>query len=82
MEVYKLPNYLIIHLKRFSHRGGMFGSRKITELVDFPVENLNMKRHVVNPDDKSVIYDLYGVSNHYGSMGGGHYTAFCKNPIY
>jgi len=24
------------------------------------------------------LYDLYAVSNHYGSLGGGHYTAFCK----
>jgi ubiquitin carboxyl-terminal hydrolase 4/11/15 len=26
-----------------------------------------------------MIYELYGVVNHYGSMGGGHYTAFCRN---
>jgi ubiquitin C-terminal hydrolase len=25
------------------------------------------------------IYDLYAVSNHYGGLGGGHYTAFGKN---
>ena len=25
------------------------------------------------------IYDLYAVSNHYGGMGGGHYTAYAKN---
>ena len=31
--------------------------------------------------DKRFIYDLYGVSNHYGSLNGGHYTAYCKNPI-
>ena len=24
------------------------------------------------------MYDLYAVSNHYGGMGGGHYTAYCK----
>jgi ubiquitin carboxyl-terminal hydrolase 4/11/15 len=28
------------------------------------------------------MYDLYAVSNHYGSMSGGHYTAFGYNPIY
>ncbi len=28
-----------------------------------------------------MIYDLYAVSNHYGSLNGGHYTAFCRNPI-
>ena len=25
-------------------------------------------------------YCLYGVSNHYGTMDGGHYTAFCRSP--
>lgn len=28
-----------------------------------------------------MIYDLYAVSNHYGSLAFGHYTAYCKNPI-
>ncbi|XP_064600915.1 ubiquitin carboxyl-terminal hydrolase 43-like isoform X2 [Liolophura sinensis] len=27
------------------------------------------------------IYDLFAVCNHYGDMCGGHYTAFCKNPV-
>ena len=26
------------------------------------------------------IYDLYAVDNHYGGLGGGHYTAYAKNP--
>jgi len=25
------------------------------------------------------MFELYGVSNHYGNAGGGHYTAYCKN---
>lgn len=25
-------------------------------------------------------YNLYAVSNHYGDVSGGHYTAFCKAP--
>jgi len=28
---------------------------------------------------KPLLYDLYGVTNHYGSHFGGHYTASCKN---
>lgn len=30
---------------------------------------------------KPVIYDLFAVSNHYGNMTGGHYTAYAKNPL-
>lgn len=43
MEVYKAPDYLIIHLKRFSHqRNVMFGSRKLNDFVNFPVNGLDM----------------------------------------
>jgi len=28
-----------------------------------------------------MIYDLFGISNHFGSLVGGHYTAFCKNHL-
>lgn len=28
-----------------------------------------------------LLYDLFAISNHFGSTGGGHYTAFCMNPI-
>lgn len=24
-------------------------------------------------------YELYAISNHYGGLGGGHYTAYAKN---
>lgn len=24
------------------------------------------------------MYDLFAVSNHYGGLGGGHYTAYCR----
>lgn len=26
----------------------------------------------------TLYYDLIGISNHFGSTGGGHYTAYCK----
>ncbi|BGP41272.1 hypothetical protein JCM10449v2_005249 [Rhodotorula kratochvilovae] len=32
---------------------------------------------ISEPD--SLTYDLYAVSNHFGGLGGGHYTAFAKN---
>lgn len=40
-----------------------------------------MSEFCVNPEFKGekAIYDLYGVSNHYGGMGGGHYTAYVRN---
>lgn len=42
-----------------------------------------MRKYIINGDQfqTPIIYDCYGVSNHYGNMGFGHYTAFCKNPL-
>lgn len=31
-------------------------------------------------DAPAPLYDLYAVSNHYGGLGGGHYTAYCRMP--
>ena len=62
----------------------MFGSRKLNDLIDFPVNALDMSPYVLNtsnnPEESK--YDLYAVSNHFGSLSGGHYTAFAKNPYY
>lgn len=65
-------------------------------MVDFPIESFDLTDHVANPDlpaeyfnphtmeieGKRVIYDLIGISNHFGSTGGGHYTAYCKYPSF
>lgn len=88
IQIYRTPEYLIVHLKRFSHRAGTFfgGSRKISMHIDFPMKSLNMTPYLVEvqnqlragaSETKQYIYDLYAVSNHYGSMNGGHYTAYC-----
>lgn len=44
-----------------------------------PTHELNIEE--ANSEDGPLLYDLFAISNHYGSTGGGHYTAFCKNPI-
>ncbi len=83
MEIFNAPDYLVIHLKRFSHTRGLFGGRKVNELISFPVDGLDLSKQILkNPGDKQIIYDLYAVSNHFGSLDGGHYTAYCKNPVY
>jgi ubiquitin C-terminal hydrolase len=30
--------------------------------------------------NEELMYDLYGICNHHGNLGSGHYTAYCKNP--
>ncbi|KAG9335217.1 hypothetical protein JZ751_005572, partial [Albula glossodonta] len=41
--------------------------------------DLDMTEFLINPNAGPCTYDLIAVSNHYGGMGGGHYTAFAKN---
>ncbi|XP_073993837.1 ubiquitin carboxyl-terminal hydrolase 4-like isoform X2 [Rhodnius prolixus] len=76
-DLWKLPKILIIHLKRFSYT--RCRRDKIDSLVDFPLNDLNISNYVINTEGPRMKYDLIGVCNHYGHMGGGHYTAYCKN---
>ncbi|ODH15373.1 sorting nexin-41 [Paracoccidioides brasiliensis] len=76
-ELWKCPDILVMHLKRFSANRGF--RDKIDALVDFPHE-LDMTGRVQMPEEgKSLQYELIAVDNHYGGLGGGHYTAFAKN---
>ncbi|XP_041356247.1 ubiquitin carboxyl-terminal hydrolase 8-like [Gigantopelta aegis] len=77
IDIWKLPPILLIGLNRFV-RDGMW-VQKTTSYVDFPLSDLELTDWVQGIKPKSR-YNLYGVSNHYGTMEGGHYTAFCRNP--
>ena len=77
MELFYLPKLFIICLKRFSGSNSYWG--KNDALVDFPINNMDMKDFVCGPDKEYSKYDLFAVSQHYGGCGGGHYTAICKN---
>lgn len=71
LQIWTLPEVLIVHLKRFSQ--GKWNVNKLTAMVDFPLEGLDLKEFVHGPvGDASTTYDLFGVSNHMGGLGGGH----------
>lgn len=77
-ELWTAPDILVIHLKRFSSQGRL--RDKLDVRVEFPVEGLDLSKRVASQEEgRSPIYDLYAVDNHYGGLGGGHYTAFAKN---
>lgn len=75
IEVWSVPKLLVIVLKRFKQQG--FLTSKVTKVIDFPIEGLDLSKHVLK--GVSGVYDLYAVSNHIGSLGFGHYTAFAKH---
>ncbi|XP_067304486.1 ubiquitin carboxyl-terminal hydrolase 45 [Pseudorasbora parva] len=80
MLISALPPVVTLHLKRF-HQAGM-NLRKVNRHVDFPLmldlapfcsatcKNLG--------SGERVLYSLYGIVEHSGSMRGGHYAAYVK----
>jgi len=66
----------VFHLKRFTY--SRYLKNKIDTFVNFPVHDLDLSKYVKNKNGQSYLYELYAVSNHYGGLGGGHYTAYAK----
>jgi hypothetical protein len=81
-DLWRLPPVLVVHLKRFSFKN-KYWRDKLDTFVDFPLEGLDMTPRVLSlrgkPDAEPLVYDLYAISNHYGGLGGGHYTAYACN---
>ncbi|KAK6513182.1 ubiquitin-specific protease doa4 [Arthrobotrys conoides] len=92
LSISRMPVVLIIHLKRFSNHGMWrdkvntlvnFGkSVDLTKYVPPPLDpkdipggkGLPMGSEVTPP----FYYSLYAITNHYGSLTSGHYTAFVR----
>lgn len=77
LEIWTLPEVLVIHLKRFGANRGF--RDKLEVLVDFPIDGLDLNERVGLSEGKDHTYELFAVDNHYGGLGGGHYTAYAKN---
>ncbi|XP_050226704.1 ubiquitin carboxyl-terminal hydrolase 8-like [Mercurialis annua] len=76
LDLWRLPEILVVHLKRFSY--SRFSKNKLETHVDFPVRDFHLSNYISREEDGQVSYRyvLYAIINHYGCMGGGHYTAF------
>jgi len=79
-HIYRAPPILIIHLKRFHYSASTHRRDKIDTVIDFPLTGLDLTSEVMHwNEEEKPIYDCYAVSNHYGGLGGGHYTAYALN---
>lgn len=75
LDLWRLPEILVIHLKRFSY--SRFMKNKLEAFVDFPIDGLDLSSYISYKNGQTTYrYMLYAISNHYGGMGGGHYTAY------
>merc|ERR550537_1903632 len=76
----ELPEVLCVHLKRFRYDAGWFNGSKNSKVVTFPVgEHLDLSKYLDDPPNHPVEYRLVGLIQHIGSMGSGHYIAYCNH---
>jgi len=85
LMIRRLPEILMIQIKRFSHDTFWRGSSKVGTHVDFPVDALDLKeyidpKHVNDVHNRDTLYDCCSIVRHMGSTGGGHYVAYAKHP--
>jgi ubiquitin C-terminal hydrolase len=74
LDLWRLPEVLVIHLKRFSYT--QFIRNKLEPFVDFSTSDLDLTPYITDKSKQPKShFRLYAISNHYGNMGGGHYTA-------
>lgn len=71
-KLWKLPNILIITLKRFTD-----ALQKNTKHVNIPMI-LDLQKYTLSRDNTK--YKLTSIACHSGSFFGGHYVAACKHP--
>lgn len=78
LDIWKLPEILVIQLKRFQFT--RFSRDKLETFIDYPLDTLDLTQYVPveAQGQQHLQYDLFAVSNHFGGLGGGHYTAYSK----
>ncbi|XP_056157698.1 ubiquitin carboxyl-terminal hydrolase 21 [Lampris incognitus] len=74
LTIQRFPRVIVIHLNRFTM--SRWSISKSTVHVSFPLINLDLGPY--GPADCGpVLYDLYAICNHAGTVNMGHYTACC-----
>ena len=84
LQLWRVPDIFAVHLKRFSANRGF--RDKLDNLIEFPISDLDLTERVGDKTwiqeergGEKLVYDLFAVDNHYGGLGGGHYTAYAQN---
>ena len=73
IEIWNFPDILIISINRFNNRG-----QKRNDMVNYPIDNLDLSKYCVGYNKYKSKFDLYGICNHTGGMNFGHYFSYCK----
>jgi ubiquitin C-terminal hydrolase len=81
IELFYIPKYFIITLKRYESKlisKTQIQLLKNNVLVTFPINKFDLSRYCIGPKNPQ-IYELYALSQHSGSVEGGHYATACRN---
>ncbi|XP_075870159.1 ubiquitin carboxyl-terminal hydrolase 21 [Nelusetta ayraudi] len=74
LSIQRFPQVIVIHLNRFTT--SRWSISKSTVCVSFPLTHLDLGPY--GPVDCGpILYDLYAICNHTGTVNMGHYTACC-----
>uniref|UniRef100_A0A671RF00 ubiquitinyl hydrolase 1 n=1 Tax=Sinocyclocheilus anshuiensis TaxID=1608454 RepID=A0A671RF00_9TELE len=74
LTIQRFPRILVMHLNRFTM--SRYSISKSTVPVSFPLNGLDLGPF--GPVGCPVLYDLYAVCSHSGTVNMGHYTAACR----
>lgn len=82
LKLFYVPKNFIILIKRYDTK--MLGKNKIqllknSQLVQYPINGLNLSDYCLGPKTPKPVYDLFAVSQHSGSIEGGHQATACRN---
>eukprot|EP00299_Pterocystis_sp_00344_P014246 c7048_g1_i1.p1 GENE.c7048_g1_i1~~c7048_g1_i1.p1 ORF type:complete len:485 (+),score=83.00 c7048_g1_i1:60-1514(+) len=80
IKLWKIPQVLVVHLKRFGSQRFGFSRAKRTVKVDFPLDLLDLNRYVPeHSHSTNLVYQCSAISEHMGSLHNGHYTATTRH---
>lgn len=85
-KLWNTPKILIIQIKRFLMNDYGIMSRKLNNLIDYPVRNLDLSSYIDDdsPHKNNAKYNLFGVNCHhslgnFNTINFGHYTTIVKS---
>ncbi|VDM54836.1 unnamed protein product [Angiostrongylus costaricensis] len=77
MTIWKLPRYLIIHLKRFEFLRYEKRMGKCKRVITFPLKQFDPASFVDGKGERSK-YECIAIANHYGQLSSGHFVAYAR----
>ncbi|GMS89727.1 hypothetical protein PENTCL1PPCAC_11902 [Pristionchus entomophagus] len=86
MDIWRLPRYLIVQLKRFEYirEEGRMG--KCKRVIDFPLSAFDASPYVKRGrkekerrEEEEEVYDCIAMANHYGELEAGHFVAYARS---